>query len=348
MNTENLEVGMIFKNYGELCKHLEIEPVKGGRNVELQKKDIGRFLEFEKQGRSHSLIITKIHDEVRSKKIGNTADYIEHTEILLMQLLLANNKKALTVSESELARRLNFIHQEFTNYYGARGQLKEIMDIDYVIINDFMRSVNSTYSNAINTTLKRLKSKMAIIYELRWSVKVFEYNEYTKKNEWVYRFATMTEKQNIINVRAKILKEHFEGNAKYVSYGESMKRYYQMVDSELYNLMKVGRAYETYEITFNHDVIEEEYIRKLKLEENMNVDEILNLKNIINDGFSKRIKDNAQNRHDKELVILSSNKRFGEAKDRKSEVRACGDYMDGNVKLIDALVHGNIDKYKKA
>ena len=45
MKIENLKEGMILKNYKELCRILEIEPI-GGRKKQLRMKDLERYVEL--------------------------------------------------------------------------------------------------------------------------------------------------------------------------------------------------------------------------------------------------------------------------------------------------------------
>lgn len=51
--------GQIFKNYKELCAALGLKPAKGGKSKLLQKKEIERFLDLEKQGQK--LIVKEVY-----------------------------------------------------------------------------------------------------------------------------------------------------------------------------------------------------------------------------------------------------------------------------------------------
>ena len=57
MKLNKLEIGMIVKNYKELCDILEV-PQKGGRSKVLQLEDLQKYMKYEKEG--HKFIIKEI------------------------------------------------------------------------------------------------------------------------------------------------------------------------------------------------------------------------------------------------------------------------------------------------
>lgn len=78
IDTTNLEIGMIAKNYKELCNLLN-EPIKDGNSKKFQLKEWARYFEFEKQKWKQSYIILDIYDEPLEKednrKKGNNSVY---------------------------------------------------------------------------------------------------------------------------------------------------------------------------------------------------------------------------------------------------------------------------------
>ena len=67
MKIENLHEGMVIKNYGELCKLLEIERT-GGSSKRAQLKELDTYCSYHTQG--HKIIIDEIYKE-RKKKVDN-------------------------------------------------------------------------------------------------------------------------------------------------------------------------------------------------------------------------------------------------------------------------------------
>lgn len=67
MKLENIRVGQVFKNYGELCKALEIEE-KTGRSKKFQIKKIKKYFRFSKIGQK--ITIDEIYETPVEKVIG--------------------------------------------------------------------------------------------------------------------------------------------------------------------------------------------------------------------------------------------------------------------------------------
>ena len=67
MKFENLHEGMVIKNYGELCKLLDIKEQSGSSKVS-QFKELDTYCKYHKQG--HKIIIDEIYKE-RKKKVDN-------------------------------------------------------------------------------------------------------------------------------------------------------------------------------------------------------------------------------------------------------------------------------------
>lgn len=68
IDTNNIVVGQIVKNYKELCVLLGQEISKGGSSRKAQLKEFARYFEWERDGQKY--IITDIYDTPLSKKDG--------------------------------------------------------------------------------------------------------------------------------------------------------------------------------------------------------------------------------------------------------------------------------------
>lgn len=88
VNTSGLIIGLVVKNYKELCKILG-EEVKNGKSKKLQLKNWERFFAWEKQGQR--FIIVDIYDTPLPKedlrKKGNNSIYKNYIELILLQYL---------------------------------------------------------------------------------------------------------------------------------------------------------------------------------------------------------------------------------------------------------------------
>lgn len=60
----NLQLGMVVKNYKELCSLLNL-PVLGGKQRTYQLKEIERYIDYVKEG--HKYVITEIYESPAKK-----------------------------------------------------------------------------------------------------------------------------------------------------------------------------------------------------------------------------------------------------------------------------------------
>lgn len=65
MNTENLKVGQVFKNYKSMCEFLEIE-AKRGNSKPAQVKELQRYFNYHQSVRE--ITITEIYDRPLTKE----------------------------------------------------------------------------------------------------------------------------------------------------------------------------------------------------------------------------------------------------------------------------------------
>ena len=66
MKFENLHEGMVIKNYGELCKLLEIKVAPGGNSKKAQFKELDTYCSYHKEGQK--IVIDEIYSK-RKKKL---------------------------------------------------------------------------------------------------------------------------------------------------------------------------------------------------------------------------------------------------------------------------------------
>ena len=88
IDTSGLSVGMVVKNYKQLCEILKKE-TKTGNARKAQLKEFGRYFDWEKAGQK--FIITDIYDTPLEKedkrKFGNNSIYVRYIEVILLKYL---------------------------------------------------------------------------------------------------------------------------------------------------------------------------------------------------------------------------------------------------------------------
>lgn len=86
IDVSKLYIGMVIKNYKELCNILGQE-IKDGKSKKLQLENFKRYFDFEKSGQK--FIITDIYDTPLTKedrrRLGNNSIYVKNIELILLQ-----------------------------------------------------------------------------------------------------------------------------------------------------------------------------------------------------------------------------------------------------------------------
>ena len=88
---ERVSVGMVIKNYKQLCQLLDLPVLSGGNTKQAQIKNLKCYMDFEKSGQK--FIITDIFDTPLTindqRKLGNNSIYVKYIEVILLQYLVS-------------------------------------------------------------------------------------------------------------------------------------------------------------------------------------------------------------------------------------------------------------------
>lgn len=333
----NLQVGQIYKSYRQVCEALG-EKVVTSNSKKAQLKEWERHFSYHKDG--NKFIIDEIFETPLPKMENNKnlAEYIPYLELLLMKLLQQEDRNTLTISTSELASRLSVIHSDFKEYFNKRQKLSEILNVNIDRINEFFSSTNDSFKGAVNTTINRLKSRQAILYEQRWMVMKYGYNVEFDKYTNLYEFATDDEKEKVLNARYVVL-ELMGGNMNKLRASGEILHYYRMVDKMLEEDYGIKRAYKVHVITINQSIIENEYIKQLK---NIYGDDSGELREIAKELFANRNISKALNRQ--ELAEQSKLEHGYNSLNAKESSRVEFGYIKDMNLLNDALILKGVNK----
>lgn len=298
MNTEKLCAGDIYKNYKELCGALGVEPKTSGNAKLYQLKEIGRFIKYNKKG--HSFIVVEVYDkpigEALSRGSNNTLPFAEELELLLIDLLLENNR-VMTKSNSRLLQDLCMINNNYYEYFSNKELLSTLLEMDLNHIEDWYDATNSSFKGYLQTVLRKLESKKMIIHEIIVMV-VLEYkDEESGKLKTMVRNAKSSEIQFILEIEGELLDEYECKTVQDVYKKGLIKEYYKELSSRLYDGLKIKRSYKANKIHINNDRLSKEKLERL--------DEwkLLTVKSTINNGMKNRVIENANNRQQVSLAL---------------------------------------------
>lgn len=159
IDTSTLVIGMIIKNYKELCAILN-ETAKTGKAKQLQLKNWKRYFDWEKDGQK--FIIVDIYDTPLPKedlrRKGNNSIYKNYIELILLQYLSKQEGYKKTFTKRNWLELLGMINSK----YGKEPKNK-LKQLDYSI-NDqeitlfYIRS-NKKLERVLHDALSNLQEK---------------------------------------------------------------------------------------------------------------------------------------------------------------------------------------------
>ena len=294
IDTSKLIIGMVIKNYKELCNLLGVE-TKTGKSKQLQLKEFKRFFDWEKAGQN--FIITDIYDTPLPKedlrKKGNNSIYKNYIELILLQYLLKQEGYKKTFTKRNWLELLGMINKK----YGKEPREK-LKKLDYRInnheINLFYVRSNRKLEQILFTALKSLEREKLIIVEFE-TVVVF-IDDYGKEHRFI---ANDRQKKNILTVERNVLTNVMVYKSMFqVCMNNKLKEYFNAVDEELNKLYGWNYYYKQIKIIYDQpNIVEAIPSKELSLQK-----EILNNKIVefLNDN-AKKVYEKKESEYDEAL-----------------------------------------------
>lgn len=242
VNTDQLEIGQVVKNYKELCTLLNQLPTTG-KAKQLQLKDFERYFEWEKSGQK--FIITDIYDTPLEKedkrKQGNNSIYVKYIELILLQYLSQQKNGTRTFKKRDWWQLLGMVNHKYN-----RVSQKELKEIDYKItqfeIKHFYQRCNKKLEQVLFSALNNLKNRKLIEYELQTVI---------VDNENNYFGADDNDKRRILQEERFVL-HNVMGFEKMIQVFCRFKQdeYYRMVNQRLSDLYGWHHYYKQIKIIY--------------------------------------------------------------------------------------------------
>lgn len=368
IETSNISIGEVFKNYKELCYALEETPRTGTNSKNSHIKNIELYLSFKLDGRKYTIL--DIYEEPKNpldnRSEGNNAlPYIDDIELLLLNMLRnKDDSESLLLSKNRVLKELGIVNMNYFTAKYKQGRLSNDIDISLNEIQDFYQSSDSLLYRNIETALNRLKSKSLIVLEETMTVahaktvgalnknselkaiKGIMTDEYGDESIDItsqevlsfidHRRATKKEKDAILLTQQKYLDLGGYETIRDAFLEGKMKKFYDDVTNDLFDKYNIYMYYMSFEITFNNDLIQN-YMDELANEVNYNI-----TKDSVNKDIMARLEDNANNRNQKALEDESNEVR----KNRKIAMRASLNYLSNHRELVETLIDNSTHEYK--
>ena len=178
-----IEAGMRFKNYKELCKHLE-EKELAGNQKKLQLEKWSLFFKWNKEG--HQYIIKEVFENPKSKIAHANSRYVKEIEIMLNDFLknvyikgnvddcyINKNTCGAIVTLPQLLVQLGLVNEIFSFSSNKKEATSSVLNIDdaaftdmyNIAKNEFKAIVERAFSSLKKRKIAMVKDTMVICYK---------------------------------------------------------------------------------------------------------------------------------------------------------------------------------------
>ena len=257
-NTDNLYIGMVVKNYRELCKLLGVEHTSG-KQKQLQLKDFLRYFDYEIMNYSQEIVILDIYDEpIKKNQQSRNSMYCNALKLIIMYNLSKapmNDEDIYicTTTYNKLIKQLELLSilfdKDITDYLLSKyAELTEqdCIDIKYVKFNRdlqiFKDKLYRRHKGSVKYALEQLNKQNIIHFE--------SYNMIVEfvDGEMVFRQATHNEEVDILDSKREAAKELGFTNSSLASlykkneYNQKLSKIYADTYGwiDVYNQIKIG------------------------------------------------------------------------------------------------------------
>lgn len=316
---EQLEVGQVFKSYKQVCETLE-EKVKSGDSKVAQLKEWERYFSFRKDG--NKFIITEIHKEVKDKldgrKNGNNTIYGDIVQLLIIDILMQNKDKHISISKSKLIESLGIANENYSGCKSNFNKLSQYLNISINYIYDFYSINDSNFTSIITRALASLEDKRIIMYNKIYKVKPL--------GEVKVREMSPLEMSAVQEIESDILFELNENKLSEIRRTSKWNTFKNKVKIRLHQETNIEYYYEAYDISINN-----KYIIQEKCE----------LISQISNCFERENKKTELNNLVIDNIISNAEKRIGKSTPNKNKynMRMSDGYSDNTKMLTSVLVH---------
>lgn len=299
IDTSGLELGMVVKNYKEMCRILN-EQVCGGDSKKAQLKEWARYFLWEKRGQK--FIILDIYDEPLPKDDGrqNKNIYVQYIEVILMKILSKqkNTKEPFYITTNQLWKLLGMINNNYKNI--SLDDLNNMIT-DYEVtsfdMKKFYQRCNQRLREILFSSLNKLEDRALIKYEIETVIVFLDEDRKT-----VYKPANDIQKKKILKAERKALLD-MQLESKQHAYAKFKEtEFFEKVNAYLHEWYGWEYTFNRVKINYNKsDVLETVYRDEEKLRSDFEEMKLqrLGLNDRVVEALYKNAQIMAENRHKK-------------------------------------------------
>lgn len=202
IDTSGLELGMVVKNYREMCRILN-EQICEGNSKKAQLKEWARYFLWEKKGQK--FIILDIYDEPLPKEDGRQDKniYVQYIQVILMKILAKqrDSKEPFYITTNQLWKLLGMINNHYKNI--SLDELNERIpeyEIKSFDMKKFYQRCNQRLREILFSSLNRLQNKALVKYDIEIVIVYIDTN-----GEAIYEPANDEQEKCVLKAERKAL-----------------------------------------------------------------------------------------------------------------------------------------------
>lgn len=332
LSTENIEIGHVFKNYGEICDFFDM-PRSTGRGRQNDFKKFHELMELEKKGNSYTVTAILKDSIIEKRNWRNTPAHVQFMKLLLLNILKKREDGVQYYSTTALATALQLIGDRYIELFSDKNiiSIAENFDIHEGYIEDFISSINPAYKNTIEVILNQLNKYQAIMYD---TVTMVTYIDKDTKEE-IREPADAKMKNKMMKIKQECMKKVGKSMTDICNNNLSSK-YYNLVKQAFKNELGITYYYKAYEINTIQEMLEDEYA-KLLAEMDIDSNKIDDMTSFLKYRVSTEWRNSSEKRFSTRKANAVSKNSFGEAKSIY-QIRTSDSYEDVMMSLYDVFV----------
>lgn len=299
IDTSGFEIGMVVKNYKEMCKMLGVE-ICEGNSKKAQLKEWARYLLWEKKGQK--FIILDIYDTPLPKQDGRQEKniYVQYIELILIKILSRQkeSEEPFYFTTNQLWQSLGMINNKYRKI--SLDSLNEKIT-EYKVtsfdMNKFYQRCNQRLRDILFSSLNKLEDRALIKYEIETIIVLCDDNG--EKN---FLPANNIQKKQILKAEKKVLKDMGLESKRHVYAKFKETEFFYRMDTYLQEWYGWDSTFNCIKIIYNkEDILETVCKDEEKLKNDY--EELKSQKLKLNDKVIEALYKNAQtiadNRHKK-------------------------------------------------
>lgn len=356
LKIENLQSGMMLKNYKELCEVLGVKPKTGNTKI-AQLKEFERHFSYTKQG--HKIIINEVFNMAKDKieNRGTKGKYTNDIQDLIISILAQSDSEEIALSTNVLLKKCNMVNQNFSLGRKNVPKLSELTNISEAEIYDYYDTTQTNLKGALETALNRLRRRAVAMWkkdiyvakveadeegynmlgEIKLNVGDSFKDKVSVKVKQVHRQATKEEKAIILDTEKHVMQQMKCKDLQEVflkgKWNEFKKIALHIIKHE-FNL-NILYYYDCYVLNYSNKVIKAE-MKDIK-------DKINVTSKNLNDKVKKAIVESAETKHNNAVNKIEEFEYRLSTKEpnSKDKLRATKNYI-ANVKIFrDTVIDTN-------